>query len=66
MSLNYGDMPTPTRRKIEELTAWAEHWETKARKARLDNDPFDAYEYQTAAANTREEIARLQSQGKDA
>jgi len=64
--LENGDMPTPTRRKIEELTAWAEHWEVKARKARLNNDPFDAYEYQTAAATTREEIARLQTESRDA
>lgn len=66
MSTELGDMPTPTRRKIEELTAWAEHWEVKARKARLANDPFDAYEYQTAAARTRAELAQLQSESRDA
>lgn len=42
---------------IQELEAWEAHWSEKARKARLNGNSWDAYEYEQAAENTRQEIA---------
>lgn len=58
-----GDTPT-IRRAIEENSAWATHWDKKARAARLNKDWEEAAKYEERANEARQEAAWLMAEAE--